>query len=82
MAAYFVYILKCADDTYYTGITNDLSRRLEAHNSSAKGAKYTRGRRPVHMVYQEKLKNKSKALHREAQIKALSRQEKILLMQK
>ena len=52
-----VYIIKCSDDTYYTGITNNLNARIEAHNSG-KGAKYTKNRRPVHLVYKEEVPTK------------------------
>ena len=70
---YFVYILECADGTYYCGITNDLNKRVRSHNGDSVGAKYTRGRRPVKLVYSETLKDKSTALKREIEIKALSR---------
>lgn len=74
---YFVYILECADKTLYTGITSDLNRRLDEHNLSHLGAKYTAGRRPVEIVYFQKLANRSKALKEEARIKALSRVDKL-----
>lgn len=76
---WFVYILRCADDTLYTGITNHLQRRLNAHNSGT-ASKYTRSRRPVAMVYQEEVDTKSEALRRELQIKAMSRQNKEALL--
>lgn len=76
---HWVYILRCYDGTLYTGYTTDLIRRLEAHQSG-KGAKYTRSRRPVELVYQEELTDKSGALQREAAIKKLSRAEKLLLI--
>lgn len=76
---HLVYILRCYDGTLYTGYTTDLIRRLEAHQSG-KGAKYTRSRRPVELVYQEELTDKSGALQREAAIKKLSRSEKLLLI--
>lgn len=78
---YWVYILRCADGTLYTGCTNDLSRRLAAHNAG-KGAKYTRSRRPVELVYREEAPDKSAALRREAAIKGLSRKEKLALIQR
>lgn len=78
---YWVYILRCADGTLYTGCTNDLSRRLAAHNAG-KGAKYTRSRRPVELVYWEEVPDKSAALRREAAIKGLSRGEKLALIQR
>ena len=76
---YLVYILRCGDGSLYTGITNDLSRRLAAH-SSGRGAKYTRSRLPVALVWQEAQPDKSAALRREQQIKALSRAEKLRLI--
>ena len=74
---YSVYILKCADKTLYTGITTDLTRRIKEHNSSTLGAKYTRARRPVKIVYSKKYKNRSMASVEESRIKKLTRQEKI-----
>ena len=76
---YWVYILRCADGTLYTGITNDVPRRLAAHNSG-RGAKYTRGRGPVELVYREACGEKSAALRREAAVKRLSREEKLRLL--
>ena len=70
-----VYILRCGDDTLYTGITNDLPRRLAAHRAG-KGAKYTRGRSPLALLYAEAQPDRSAASRREAAIKALSRAEK------
>lgn len=72
---YFVYILRCADDSLYTGITTDLARRIKAHNEG-KGAKYTRSHRPVTLAYQARLPDKSAALREEARIKKLTRAEK------
>lgn len=72
---YYVYILHCADNTLYTGITNDLDRRLKMHNNK-KASKYTRGRTPVEYVYTEKVIDKSTALKREYEIKRLSRDKK------
>jgi putative endonuclease len=69
------YLLRCADDTFYCGITNDLEKRLAAHNAG-EGAKYTRGRLPVKVVYSESCADKSAALKRELQIKRLSRSAK------
>ena len=77
---WFVYILECADGTLYTGITTDLERRVKEHNTSPKGAKYTRNRRPVKLVYNEEAEDKSSASKREYQIKKLSRKEKLLLI--
>jgi len=72
---WYLYILRCKDDTLYTGITTDVEKRLEAHRSG-KGAKYTRGRSPLELVYRESCGSHSEALKRELEIKALSRQEK------
>ena len=79
MKSWFVYILRCGDDTLYTGSTDDISRRLSAHNSG-KGAKYTRGRGPLELVYSEELPTHSDALRREAAIKRLTRQQKLELI--
>ncbi len=76
---YYVYILRCADGTLYTGYTDDVERRLRVHNSG-KGAKYTRSRRPVALAYAEEWPDKSAALKREAAIKRLSRAEKLALI--
>lgn len=73
--AWTVYILRCGDNTLYTGITNDLPRRLAAHRSG-KGAKYTRGRGPLTLLYTEEQPDRSAASRREAAIKTLSRAEK------
>lgn len=73
---WYVYILECADKTFYTGITNNLKRRLDEHNDSGKGAKYTRGRRPVKLVYKKRFKDKSRAAKEEWTIKSLNRQKK------
>ena len=73
---WYVYILKCADKTFYTGITNNLDRRVEEHNSSALGAKYTRARRPAKLVYSRRFKNRSNAQREEHRIKRLKREEK------
>ena len=72
---WYVYILRCGDGTLYTGITDNVPRRLAAHRSG-KGAKYTRGRGPLKLVYQEQVPDKSAALRREYQIKQLPKQEK------
>lgn len=77
----FVYILRCADDTLYTGWTNNLPARIKAHNAGH-GAKYTKSRRPVTLVYAECCATKSAALRREAQIKKLTRAEKLSLCKK
>ena len=72
---WFVYIVRCIDDTLYTGITKDVDRRLEQHNAGT-ASRYTRSRLPVSLEYQEEQPNQSMALKRELAIKALSRQEK------
>ncbi|MFA5886724.1 MAG: GIY-YIG nuclease family protein [Patescibacteria group bacterium] len=77
---YYLYILKCADKTLYTGITVDLERRVKEHNSSRLGAKYTRSRRPVKLVYIKKCRNRSLALKAENKIKKLPRDQKIKLI--
>lgn len=74
-----LYMLRCRDGSLYTGITNNLEKRLEAHRSG-KGAKYTRGRCPLELVYTEKCEDHSAALKREVEIKKLSRDEKIQLI--
>lgn len=81
MKKWYVYILRCADGTLYTGSTDDVERRVAVHNSG-KGAKYTRGRTPVEVVYTEECEGCSAALKREYAIKQLSRQEKIQLINK
>lgn len=78
---WFVYILRCGDGTLYTGVTDNVPRRLAAHRAG-KGAKYTRGRGPLALVYQEPQPDKSAALRREWQIKKLSRAEKLRLVEK
>ena len=73
--SWWVYILRCADDSLYTGITNDKNRRLQQHNAG-KASKYTRVRTPVDMIYSETAKDRSEASKREAAIKKLSRLQK------
>jgi putative endonuclease len=75
-----VYIIECKDGTYYTGATNDLKRRIDEHNNLNLGAKYTRARRPVKLVYSKRKKNKSAAMKEEARIKKMKRKEKIDLV--
>ena len=75
--SWVVYILRCADNSLYTGITTDINKRLEQHNGiSEKGAKYTHGRRPVTLVYQEPSNSRSTASKRECAIKSLKKPEK------
>lgn len=76
----YTYILKCSDGTYYTGWTNDLPKRIEAHNSGC-GAKYTKPRLPVELVYYEEFDTKEEAMRREYAIKQLSRKKKERLIQ-
>ena len=71
----YTYIVKCRDNTYYTGWTKDLDRRMKAHNSGT-GAKYTRSRSPVRLVYYEAYRTKEEAMRREREIKRMSRKEK------
>lgn len=87
---HFIYVIQCADDTLYTGYTTDIEKRLIEHNGEggtlsarSAGARYTRGRRPVTLVYQEKFSTRSEAMQREYAIKQLSRLEKkVLIAQK
>ncbi|MDQ3076826.1 MAG: GIY-YIG nuclease family protein [bacterium] len=79
--SYFVYILECKDKTLYSGITTNLDRRLIEHNSTSKGAKYTKVRRPVVLKYSEEYKTRSEALKREYVIKQLKREEKMRLLE-
>lgn len=74
------YILKCSDNSLYTGWTNDITHRLKMHNEG-KGAKYTRGRGPVELVYLEEFDTKQEAMSKEAKIKRLTRKEKLLLIE-
>ena len=76
-----LYILLCGDGTLYTGITTDIQRRLEEHRSG-KGAKYTRGRGPLELVYYEECADQSDALKRELEIKAMPREHKLKLIEK
>ena len=79
--SWFVYILRCADDSLYTGITTDLDRRLDEHNHCPqKGARYTRARRPVRLAYVEPCDSRSVASQREYYLKQLSRSEKLDLV--
>ena len=77
---WYLYILRCKDNTLYTGITTDVEKRLEAHRAG-KGAKYTRGRGPLELVYTEECGDHSAALKREAEIKALPREDKLKMIQ-
>ncbi len=77
---YYLYIVRCSDNSLYCGTTTDVERRIAEHNSDKKGAKYTRRRQPVQLVYVEELENVSTALKREIQIKKLSRKSKEKLL--
>lgn len=79
---WFVYIIQCSDNTFYTWITTDVNRRLEEHNLSDKAAKYTRARRPVVLVYESTFSSKSEASKEEYRIKKLSRNKKEDLIKK
>lgn len=76
---HYVYILRCKDDTLYTGYTNDIDKRLEKH-ASGKGAKYTRGRGPFQLLHTEVFNQKETAMQREYQIKQLTRNQKLALI--
>ena len=75
-----VYMVRCSDGTLYTGITNDLKKRIEAHNSAKDGARYTRSRRPVKLVYSEQVGSKSAAASLEYRIKKLQRAKKMRMI--
>ena len=77
---YFLYILQCSDQTFYTGITTNLDRRIKEHNQSKMGAKYTKARRPVKLVYSKEFIDRSTALVEEYKIKKLYRSQKIDLI--
>ena len=78
-STWYLYMLRCRDGSLYTGITTDVEKRLAAHRSG-KGAKYTRGRQPLELVYRESCENHSQALKREWEVKQLTRQEKEALI--
>lgn len=77
----YMYIVECSDQSLYTGWTNDLARRMKAHNAG-RGAKYTKSRRPVKLCYWEAFDTKQEAMSREAQVKRLTRAQKLELIQK
>lgn len=79
MEYHYTYVLKCADGSLYTGYTNHLKKRIETHNSG-KGAKYTRARRPVELLYYERYATKEEAMKREYAFKQLSRKEKMAVL--
>lgn len=80
--SYFVYILECSDGSLYTGITKDVTKRLDEHNTKDIGAKYTKARRPVKLLYEETSNDRSSASKREYAIKKLTRLKKLQLIQK
>lgn len=77
---WYVYMLKCSDNSLYTGVTVNLARRVDEHNNSPLGAKYTKPRRPVILVYQEICENRTMATKRESEIKKMARKDKIELL--
>lgn len=79
---YYTYIVKCKDDSLYTGITTDLDRRIKEHNSNNSKTKYTKTRQPVKLVYKEEHSNRSNATKREIEIKNLNKTDKLKLCQK
>ncbi len=82
MSPWYIYIVECKDGTLYSGITTDVTRRIAEHNDSPKGARYTRARRPVALVYKRKCASRSDASMKEYALKQLSREEKIKLIKK
>ena len=83
MKSWYVYIVRCRDNSLYTGVTVDVTRRIDEHNSSDRlGAKYTRSRRPVTLIYQCQIKSRSAACVLESQIKKMTRQQKESLAEK
>lgn len=79
---YYVYVLQCADGTFYIGSTSDVERRVHAHNHHKSGARYTRARRPVVLRYKEAVATKGEALSREAALKKLTREQKLALIER
>ena len=79
-STWHVYMVECADGTLYSGITTDVDRRINEHNDSVKGAKYTRAKRPVSLVYRVQVADRSAASKREYELKQLSREEKLALI--
>lgn len=78
--AFYTYIIECRDGTYYTGYTSNLERRIKAHNGEGRGAKYTRGRGPVRVVWNKKYKYLAYAMKLECKIKQLNRKQKQMLV--
>ncbi|WP_045856619.1 GIY-YIG nuclease family protein [Teredinibacter purpureus] len=79
---WYVYMVRCADLSLYTGVTTDVERRVKEHNGASKSARYTRARQPVVLVYQETASSRSDACKREAHIKTFSRKQKLALQEK
>lgn len=79
LSEWFVYIVKCSDETFYTGVSTDVEKRVKTHNTG-KGAKYTKTRRPVELLWTKKVSSKSEALKLEYKIKQLNRKQKMLFM--
>ena len=77
---FYFYIVRCADNSLYSGITTNLKRRVGEHNSKKLGAKYTRGKQPVQLIHYEKFSSKSAAMKREWEVKKLTKKEKELLL--
>ena len=82
MAWWYVYMVQCNDSSLYSGVTTDVERRVMEHNTDTKGAKYTKARRPVRLVYQRRCRNRSSATKQEAALKQLTRAQKIALLKK
>ena len=80
--SWFLYVVQCSDGSLYTGVTTDIERRLREHNGSKRGAKYTRSRRPVKLVYSRLCHDKREAMREEYQFKSLSRKQKLKLIEK
>lgn len=80
-SAWFVYLVRCRDGSLYCGIAKNLEKRLAEHNSPDKGAKYTRGRRPVQLVYAEEVSSRAQATQREGRIKRMTRAEKMTFIE-
>jgi len=78
---WFFYVVRCEDDSLYAGVTTGLQRRVSEHNSGKCGAKYTRSRRPVHLVFSVQLANRSEAQQKEASFKKLTRKQKLEIIQ-
>ena len=79
---WFMYVVQCSDGSLYTGATTDIHRRLKEHNGSPRGAKYTRSRRPVKLVYVKDCRDRFEALREEYRFKSLSRKEKLKIIEK